>query len=242
VHGKPPPAKAPGAEGDADDAQQARDDLNSKLKQATNEAAALEKIVKGMLAPPKSLLDALKELQAKADGLRQAKQAAKDPGQVEQELQKKLDQKRKQATASKVRLEKARADLAYFEAQAQKAAKAIAVEEALRTRFRGEIKELFSLLGEPSDSDSDDGGEEETPQCPNTAALAGKEHLRGSAMDLDDPHQVGLAALLAGHAMGSKEGGWSAAAPLKEEKPRSRSPKGTRVADAAAAIESKLAA
>jgi hypothetical protein len=64
-------------------------------------------------------------------------------------------------------------------------------------------------------------------------------------MGLDDPHQVGLAALLAGHVMG-KESGWSAAAPSKEaaagDKPRSRSPKNSRVADAAAAIEKQLAA
>jgi hypothetical protein len=204
-----------------------------------------------MADPPKSLLDALLELQAKVEALRQAKQAAKEPGQVEFELQKKLDAKRKQAKACKDRLDKARADQAYFEAQALKAAKAVAVEESLRARFRQEVKELFALLGEPSDSGSEGSrdDDEEVP-VPSAAELA-REHLRGSGMDVDNPHTVGLALLLAGKTKGCNEAGWHSdqgteggsradAKPGEEkEKPRSRSPKTSRVADAAAAIEAK---
>jgi hypothetical protein len=208
-----------------------------------------------MSDPPKALLAALQELQDKAEGLRQARQAAKDPGQIELELQRKLDQKRKQATACKDRLDKAKSDLAYYEALAQKAAKAIAVEESLRARFRNEIKELFTLLGEQSESDSDDerDDDKESHRGPNAAALA-KDHMVGDPMDLDDPHKAGLALMLAGRMHGRAETGWSAApaaattsqdglkAADGEGKPRSRSPKSTRVAEAAAAFEAKLAA
>jgi hypothetical protein len=61
-------------------------------------------------------------------------------------------------------------------------------------------------------------------------------------MDLDDPHKVGLAAVLAGQTVGGlSEGGRAATAVDRADSAerRSRSPKQTRVAEAAAAIEAK---
>jgi hypothetical protein len=194
-----------------------------------------------MADPPAALQAVANELRAKADTLRAARHHAKDPAQLAKEQAARLDAKSKQLAVCKTRLDKAKSDCKYHEDKLAKAQAAAEREAELLERLAAEIKDLHRDLGS-SPHDRDEGEDEDEDAPPRPASSAGKEKLRGSAMDLDDPHQVGLAALLAGHAMGSKEGGWSAAAPLKEEKPRSRSPKGTRVADAAAAIESKLAA
>jgi hypothetical protein len=130
----------------------ARDSLAAKLKQANQEASALEKVVKSMLDPPKSLLDALSELQAKAEGLKQAKQAAKAQTKSSTSCRKNSTRKGSRPRQARCGWRKQEPTWNTSRFRHQKAAKAIAVEKELRTRFRGEIQELFSLLGEPSDS------------------------------------------------------------------------------------------
>jgi hypothetical protein len=211
-------------------------------------AEAVEKLLKAMADPPEALQAVAKDLRAKAEVLRTARQQAKDPAQVAKEQAARLDAKTKQLAACKSRLDQAKSDSKYHEDKLAKAQAAAERESALHERLAAEIKDLHrDLGGAPAERDDEEDAEEEedddTPPRPSSAA--GRSHLRGSAMDLDDPHQIGLAALLAGHPVGGiSEGGRASGAPAKEESAerRSRSPKPSRVAEAAAAIEAKKVA
>jgi uncharacterized protein YoaH (UPF0181 family) len=207
-------------------------------------AEAVEKVLKAMADPPEALQIVAKDLRAKAEALREARQQAKDPALVAKEQAARLEAKSKQMAACKARLQQANSDSKYHEDKLAKAQAAAERESGLLERLAAEIKDLHRELGSPSpDRDGEEEEEEEDddiPPRPSTAA--GRTHLRGTAMDLDDPHQLGLAAILAGHAVGGIQAGGRSAADEKDpDKARSRSPKTSRVAEAAAAIEAKQA-
>jgi hypothetical protein len=241
VNGKPTPATEKAA-GGGDDEQAI---LSQQLRSALADAEAVEKVLKTLVDPPEALQAVARDLRAKAEALRLARQHAKDPDQVAKEKAAKLETKSKQLAACKGRLAQAQSDCKFHAEKLDKAQAAVDREADLLERLAAEIKILHRDLGEiphARDDEEEPEGDDTGPPRPSTAA--GKEHLRGTAMDLDDPHQLGLAALLAGQPVGGLAEGGRAAAALDRAasaERRSRSPKQTRVAEAAAAIEAKKA-
>jgi hypothetical protein len=242
VNGKPSHDAAKAAD---DDEEAAHAVLSKQFRQALANADAVEKVLKAMSDPPEALQTVAKDLRAKAELLRAARQQAKDPALVAKEQAARLEAKSKQLSACKTRLEQAKSDSKYHEDKLAKAQAAAERESDLLERLATEIKDLHRELGSsPPDRDDEEDEEEEDDEAapPRPSSAAGRTHLRGTAMDLDDPHQLGLAALLAGQAVGGiSKGGRASGALARTDSAerRSRSPKQTRVAEAAAAIEAK---
>jgi hypothetical protein len=218
--------------------------LSQQFRQALADADAVEKVLKAMADPPETLQVVAKDLRAKAESLQTARQQAKDPAQLAKEQAGRLEAKSKQLAACKSRLEQAKADSQFHEEKLAKAQAAAARESELLDRLAAEIKDLHRDLGSsPTERDEESEEEEEDEDArPRPSSASGRTHLRGAPMDLDDPHQDGLAALLAGQEVGGiSAGGRASGASAKEDSAerRSRSPKTSRVAEAAAATEAK---